>query len=358
MITFQASVSKGWLHQRGGFLFDEKYYTDPLYRRSQDLQMSHFINRSDAGFPLHNMEANLMQASYIHDDQVLAGGIQPNLILARILGAEFRYYPDKDMDVKDHPMKNISSVQELTPPGELLSHPYILGLDKQLQDIQRKFPDFNIIPPFFWDSSGRATIHGIITTSLKLLGDRAMMMIMMDPQLLQACHQWITDSYKVLIDHFIEYAIFEVTSIHIGECSGAMLSNEQYKEFVNPYINELGDEYSNIRLHSCGLSDHILDAMAELRNVHIIDTGSNTSISRIRELKGKDFEIHVEPPMHLLLEGVDMKLLLAWLDEVLEENMGGPLRFSFHIESAYSMENCRALYKTLVKRKLIDHPDY
>ena len=30
MISIQTSVSKGWLHNEGGFRFDERYYFDPL----------------------------------------------------------------------------------------------------------------------------------------------------------------------------------------------------------------------------------------------------------------------------------------------------------------------------------------
>ena len=36
----------------------------------------------------------------------------------------------------------------------------------------------------------------------------------------------------------------------------------------------------------------------------IIDTGSGTSMARSREIMGRDFVIHIAPPMELFIQGV------------------------------------------------------
>ncbi len=354
MIAFQASVSKGWLHDKGGFKFDEKYYKDPLYRQSQDRKMNGFVSKEFPGYPLYNMEANLMQAGFTSENQVLVGGIQPNLILAIALGSEFVAYPDKDSDVSGNPLQDIVSVKELPGMEQVLAHPFIQELDTQILQLKNDHPELEVIPPFFWDSSGRATIHGIITTSLKLIGDNAMIMMIMDPELMHAIHQWITDVYILLINHFSELANIPVTSVHVGECSGTMISNEQYAEFITPYVTQLGKAFGNIRLHSCGSTDHLLEAISQIENLAVIDTGSNTSVAKIRELKGPDFEINLEPPVNLMLKDSPKSKILKWLDQVLDENKGGPIKFAFHLESGYAIENCLAMYDELVKRKLIN----
>ncbi len=109
MISFQASVSKGWLHDKGDFEFDEKYYKDPLYRQLQDRNMNGFVSMEFPDYPLYNMEANLMQAGYTNENQVLVGGLQPNLILAVVLGSEFVIYPDRVSDISGIVFKNITS---------------------------------------------------------------------------------------------------------------------------------------------------------------------------------------------------------------------------------------------------------
>ena len=107
-----------------------------------------------------------------------------------------------------------------------------------MQVIRETRPDLRVIPPFFWDESGRATIHGIITTSLKLTGDNIMVMMMSDPDLTHAIHQWIADAYVILIKHFAALGNLALTSVHVGECSGTMISPELFEEFIVPYISQ------------------------------------------------------------------------------------------------------------------------
>ena len=353
MISFQASVSKGWLHRNGGFLFNSRYYLDPIYRRHQEIKINEFVKRNFGNYPVYNMEANLIQASYTNEKQVLVAGIQPNLMLAILLGAELVSYPDKDADVSGCPLKDISGSRDLPSVKTMLDHPFIQELENQILFLRRDHPELEIIPPFFWDSSGRATIHGIITTSLKLIGENAMIMAMTDPGFMHAVHQWITDVYILLITHFSRMTGFSITSVHVGECSGTMISGEQYMEFITPYVSQIGKTFGNIRLHSCGPSDHLLDAISKIDKLSVIDTGSGTSVGKIRERMGTDFEINLEPPLQLMLKDSSISDLIAWLDQVLEENKGGPLKLVLHIESDYSTENCLRIYDELANRKLI-----
>ena len=86
MISIQTSVSKGWLHNEGGFSFDEPYYLDPLYRWEQDRAIDRFLADRFPQHPFHNMESNLVQGAYFSPNQVLVGGIQPNLYRRRLFG--------------------------------------------------------------------------------------------------------------------------------------------------------------------------------------------------------------------------------------------------------------------------------
>jgi hypothetical protein len=352
MIKIEASVSKGWLHENGGFSFPSRYYTDPLFRWEQDNKINKFVSGKFPGYPIYNMEANLVQARYVKGNQVLVGAIQPNMILAALLGAKFSFYEDKDSDVIGRPLELISDQRELPPLNSIRDHTLVKDLENQMEATGRSYPELKVIPPFFWDESGRATIHGIVTTSLKLTGDNIMTMMMADPDLAHAIHQWITDAYVILIRHFAGLGRLPVTSVHVGECAGTMISAELYEEFVVPYINQLGDKLGAIRLHTCGDSDHLLNAISGIRNLKIIDTGSGTSVRKIRELMGPDFEIHIAPPMELLMNGITQKEILGWLDKTLSDNMGGPLQIAYHMEADYDVRNCLAIHDELKKRGL------
>ncbi len=353
MIKIQASVSKGWLNKHGGFIFTDQYYFDPLFRWEQDKKINQFVREQFPNYAIYNMEDNLVQASYVNENQVLVGAIQPNMILAAILGASFSFFDDKDSDVLGRPLEHISNIGELPPLNTILEHPLIKDLDKQIEEVRIAHPGLRVIPPFFWDESGRATIHGVITTSLKLTGDNIMTLMLADPDLAHSIHQWIVDAYVILIKHFAALGNLTVTSVHVGECAGTMISAELYEEFVIPYISQLGDKLSAVRLHSCGFSDHLIEPASHIRNLKIIDTGSGTSISRIREVMGNDFEINVFPPLEVLLEGVPLSDTIAWLDQTLAENLGGPLQIAYHLEPDYNMCNGLAIHDELEKRGLI-----
>jgi len=352
MIRIEASVSKGWLHKHGGFNFTEQYYTDPVFRWEQDKKINAYVKEVFPRFPIYNMEANLVQAEHVRENHVLIGAIQPNMILATLLGASFSFFEDKDADVLGRPLENISSPEELVSPDSILTHPLVKDLERQIQETRKAGPHLKVIPPFFWDESGRATIHGIITTSLKLTGDNIMVMMMSDPDLTHAIHQWIVDAYVNLIHHFARLGDVPVTSVHVGECAGTMISPELYDEFIVPYISQLGHKLGSVRLHSCGLSDHLIPAMSHVSNLKIIDSGSGTSVGKIREVMGREFIVHIAPPMELLLEGVSPSEILKWLDTTLSENREGPLQIAYHIEPDYDTRNCLAIHEELEKRGL------
>ena len=347
MIKIQASVSKGWLHKHGGFDFNRKYYLDPYYRMEYDRSCHEFIKQKFPEYPLYNMEDNLVQAEYVVPDMIQVGAIQPNMIISVALGAEFQFTSDKDSDVRGFPLKDIKYCSELPPVEKVLGLPFIKDLENQYVNARGNYPDCRIIPPFFWDTSGRATIHGIITTSMKFIGQDIYTMMMMDPELVKGIHQWITDVYIAVVKHFSKLGDLPITSIHVGECSGTMLDEYSYREFVTPYIGQLGKEFGAVRLHSCGNADHVLAPICEIENLNIIDTGSNTSLAAIRERMGKDFEINVFPPVDVLVAGSSPKDIQGWLSQTLKDNDGGNLKIEYHLEPDYNWDNCNYLHREL-----------
>ena len=353
MKKIQASVSKGWLNKHGGFVFNDKYYKDPYYRMQQDQKCHNFIKKEFPDYPIYNMEDNLVQAEYVVPDMMLVGAIQPNMIIAAALGAEFVYSPDKDSDVKGFPLKDIKDLNELPQIEEVLNLPFIKQLGEQYINAQKKYPKCKIIPPFFWDVSGRATIHGIITTSMKFIGSDIFTKMIMEPELVKGIHKWITDVYIAVIKYFSKLGNFQVTSVHVGECSGAMLDENSYQEFVTPYISQLGREFGAIRLHSCGNSDHIMKPICEIENLEIIDTGSNTSLAAIRENMGMDSEINIFPPVEILVKDSTREDIKNWLTQTLKENAGGPLKIAYHLEPDYNWENCKYIHEELDRKGIV-----
>lgn len=346
----QGSVSKGWLYKNGGFVFPESYYLDPLARLETDRRISSFLADRFPKYPVYNMESNLVQAEHAVPDMVYVGGIQPNLILGVLLGAEFIFPEGADADITVSPLRGLSSAGDLPSPDELISHPLLRRFQEQARELTER--GLTVIPPYFWDLSGRATIHGFITTAYKLVGEEVFIRMFEDPEFLLELHRWITEAYTALIRYCAGLTGLEVTSLHIGECSGAMLSDRDFERFIRPFADDMGRSFGSVRFHSCGQSDHLLESITAITGIESVDTGSGTSVSRLRELGGPDLLIEVAPPVELLLSQADPEEMRRWADTVLEENRGGSIRFGYHLEPGYNLECVFALHDRLAERGL------
>ncbi len=351
MIKLTTSISKGWFYQEGGFTFEERYYFDPLYRLEQDRKMDAFVAERFPDYGIYNLESNLVQIDHRQANQILVGGLQPNLIISACLGGDFLFYSEYDADVEGSPLAGIQSIKDLPAPAFILDHPLIKTFDAQIRALQAERPDLRVIPPFFWDTSGRATIHGLITTSFKLYGTDIFLKLVQSPDFVSGLHAWITEVYILLIKHFSALADLPVTSVHIGECSGTMINPQHYEKQVIPFASKIGSELGPVRMHSCGRSDHLLDALAQINNLQVLDTGSGTSVAAIRQRFGPDFQIDYAPPLDVILKTATENDLIAWLDQTLAENDGGPLQLGLHYEPGYSLDNCLLLHDELARRE-------
>jgi hypothetical protein len=354
-VRVATSVSKGWLNEEGGFTFSERYYMDPLYRRDRDMAIDSFLRERFPDHPFYNLESNLAQLEYWKPDFAYVGGIQPNLIVGVGLGARMAWYDTQDIDLADlSPLAHVTSLDELPAPSEILAHPMLQGFDAQIEELRAARPDLTVVPPFFWDTSGRATIHGFVTTSMKLYSEQIFIKMFDEPEFVLGFHDWIADVYIALVRHYSALGDLPVTSVHIGECSGTMVNADQYDEFVVPFVNKVADALGPIRLHSCGRSDHLLETMGHVPKLQTLDTGSRTTVSAVRQQLGSELQLDVAPPLDALSAGASPETMKSWIDEVLVENGDAPILIGYHLEPGYSLANCLMVHEELARRGLTE----
>ena len=346
-ISAEGSVSVGVLHSEGGFVFDEKYFFDPEYRWQQDLQIAQWCEEKYSPYPIYNAEAQLVQLEHQPLPYRQVGGLQPNLILGAALGADLILPGNLDPDITQHPLQGIKDISTLKNICWEAQKPVNIFLE-QLDSLKHKYKEtaVDIFPPYFWDRSGRATIHGPLTTALKLMGEDFFILPFTDSEFASEFVMWIARAYNQLIQLFAEKAELSVTGIHIGECSGSLFSAELWESLAVPAMNELAEKNGSVRIHSCGKSDHLLEQMTQVHNVDVINIGSDTSIDRCRKLVGEQVKIEVIPDVQLLNDG-STENIEAWVKKCLDENNGGPLKIQFHLDSGIPFENIVAIFQAL-----------
>lgn len=350
-VSIQASVSKGWLFRETGNPFHRAYYFDPLHRRDQDRVFDRLLEERFPLSRIHNLESNLVSLAQYSPENLLVGAIQPNMIIGLLLGADFIPYPDQDADISEKILAGTSR-SELPNPESLLNSQLIQEFDQKYLLLKEK-ETAEVIPPFFWDNSGRAVIHGPLTSALKFYGQDFLFQFYDKPVEVEGFFHWYEELCSFLVEHFAALWKRRPKDLHVGECSGTMLGPEEYRRFILPSLRRLSKAIAPVRLHHCGDCSHLLSSIAEEDAITSLDTGNGTSLSAIRELFPGDFPVDLMPPVELLLEGGSKAALLQWIDQQLEENRQGPLSFNYHLEPGYDPENHLLLHRRLEELGLI-----
>ena len=348
MITISGTISKAWMAKTLGVKFDREYYLNPDIRYLVDSLCNEYALEHFGDMRLFYSESNLGQIDYWNDKQIQIGGIQPNMILGMLLGAEFIPQDDKDADITPGCLVGIDP-RDLPRPESLLEHPLINLFDDQIHEMQ-SISDKKLcpIPPFFWDLSGRAAIHGTMTTAQKLIGENIFIDMMTRPQPCLEIMHWIAEAFIILCRHFSQTANLPITAVHIGECSSCMVSPELIEQFVVPVTSKIGKELGPVRLHSCGPSTNHLEAFSKIANLHSLDLGGDSSITKAREVFGKEMLISVSPlPNDMSAESTDP--ILHWAKKICEENNGGNLEYIYHLEHGYNVNTIYALTDFVMK---------
>jgi len=348
MITISGTISKAWMAKTLGVKFDREYYLNPDIRYLVDSLCNEYALEHFGDMRLFYSESNLGQIDYWNDKQIQIGGIQPNMILGMLLGADFIPQDDKDADITPGCLVGIDP-RDLPRPESLLEHPLINLFDDQIHEMQ-SISDKKLcpIPPFFWDLSGRAAVHGAMTSAQKLIGENIFIDMMTRPKHCLEIMYWIAEAFVILCRHFSQTANLPITAIHVGECSSCMVSPELIEQFVVPVTSKIGKELGPVRLHSCGPSTNHLEAFSKIADLHSLDLGGDTSLSRVREIFGKEMLISVSPlPNDMSAESTEP--ILHWAEKICEENNGGNLEYIYHLEHGYNVNTIYALTDFVMK---------
>ena len=339
-ISLTASLSKGWMARRLNVSFDRDYYFDLKKRHETDLRCNEYAATELADLDIFYTESDLGQFEYFSDKQVLVGGIQTNMILGMLIGADFIANDSMDADISMTPLKG-KDPDSLPSPESLLNHELIKLFDDQIRQVISE-GKLQPIPPFFWDASGRATLHGTLTTAQKFLGENLFIDLMTEPEKVVRTMDWIAESFIVLVTHFSEIAKLPVTSVHIGECSGCMVNQQMFEKIVVPSASRIADALGPLRFHSCGGSTHLLESIKNISHIAALDLGGDTSVAKVRKIFGKDLPLDIAP-MPADFSADSAEPILKWTRQVIEENAGGPLRILYHLEPDYKLEIIRVL---------------
>ena len=171
-----------------------------------------------------------------------------------------------------------------------------------------------VLPPTRFPCGGT---DGLFTVALKLRGTVETMTDMYEnPKYFHDLMDYITRTSIARIKAHREWAWdhdpnYKGDRKHRGgfshaDDSIAMLSPDQFKEFVLPYMQRLFDEFhdgSGSHFHLCGDATHHFPFLAKQFNVKSFDTGFPVNHGKLRQVLGPDIQINGGPTIMLLQAG-------------------------------------------------------
>lgn len=103
-----------------------------------------------------------------------------------------------------------------------------------------------------------------------------------------------------------EKGVYKNTGFSFADDAIALISFDQYKEFVYPYHRRIFDEFSDgsdCYMHLCGNVERHLKFLKDEFNITCFDTGFPVDHGKLRKLLGPDVRINGGPTVMLLKDG-------------------------------------------------------
>jgi uroporphyrinogen-III decarboxylase len=233
---------------------------------------------------------------------------------------------------------------------------------QEMNEICRKGLEFHgkpVFPPIAFPSLGT---DGLFDVALKLRGAVELMTDMYEnPKYFHDLMDYVTRNTIVRMKAHRKWAWdndpdYKGNRLYRGlfsyaDDSIAMLSTEQFKEFILPYTKRLFDEFhdgNGCRIHLCGNATHHFKFLADEFNVKSFDTGFPVDHGWLRKQLGPEIEISGGPTIMLVKNGtpgqIDAEVKRICESGVLE---GGRfiLIAANNLAPCTPVENIKALYE-------------
>lgn len=262
------NLMPAFYNRRIGLKYGEGYYFDPEHRARVECAEARFQyecwGRFGAGMARPQPSAGLF--------------IQPVDLIMRTQGAEWRLPEDAVLESWGKPWAGmtVAAIRRIDPRAAA-AHPVIDSILDQYRQMRKIYGER---AGLFGLKDGVMSIHSPYTTALQLIGADLFLIMEDDPAGAAAVFDKVWELYRAIYSRLQQTTGFAIGRINIGDCSASMLSEQTYRAQVLPVNRRLTESFGSAGYHSCGLSDHLLEAFAEIPRVDTVELGAGTDLKR------------------------------------------------------------------------------
>ncbi|MFH1969066.1 MAG: uroporphyrinogen decarboxylase family protein [Verrucomicrobiota bacterium] len=266
-ITVSLNFMPAFYHKHLAVTYGEAYYFDPICRAA--------VEKAEQSFLFEVLGRYGVGSSHPQPSPNLF--IQPVDLIMRTQGAEWRFPKDGTVESWGTPWAGKTAVEiSRIDPREAAHHPVIGALIRQYRELTRLYGDKADI---FGIKSGVMNVHSPFTTAHQLCGEDLFCMMMTEPENAAIILWKVWDIYRAIFDRLQQETGGRFTSIQVGDCSAALISDSLYRTVVFPVNRKVMTAFAEAGYHSCGPSTHLLNAFAGLPPLRSIELGPGTDLS-------------------------------------------------------------------------------
>ena len=271
-------------HKHTGITYGEAFYFDPAYRArvqaTESLLQYELWGRHGVGSP--------------HPEPSPSLSIQSVDLISRTQGAQWRFPEDATLETWGEPWADLS-IDEISriDPRDAAHHPVIDAVLDQYGELRRLYAHRADILGI---KSGLLVIHSPYTTAHQLRGQKLFIEMVLEPGDARVIFDKVWQIQSAVGERLARALEVELTSLHIGDCSAALLSETVYREVVLPVNQEIAAQFETVTYHSCGGSTHLLEDFATLPGLEGIQLGPGTDLAAsARLMPGMHMQPLIDP---------------------------------------------------------------
>lgn len=280
-------------------------------------------------------------------------------------GCPFQFFDDYDVPdtcevLKDHP-EQIYGWDDPDPfwgRGDFMK--LAMEMREKINGICEKGYEFHGLPVKLAKCLPPVKTGGIFTLATKICGTvETMTEMMLNPDRYHHIMDYLTSNVIARRKAHLEYwkkndPDFSDENYKVcayADDSIAMLSTDQFKEFVMPYWKRYLDEFydgSGLAIHLCGDAMHHFKFLADEFNVKSFDTGFPVDHGKLRKELGPDIQVSGGPTIMLVKNGMPEEIEKE-TKRICESGILDGGRFVLiaanNLAPCTSVENLQALYE-------------
>lgn len=258
-----------WYHDSIGVNFDQRWHTDPVYRKETIIAMRKELTRRFEGTSIGDIDRPDRPLD-------LLTGTYGTCSVAAIYGIPILYAQEKWPVCEKHYLST-DQIDRLKPP-DLDVNPFFGNLLAQVDWIVRQQGHVE----------GYINWQGVLNNAWRLRGERLFYDLFDAPQrccrLFDCVCTTMIEAARRLHERQQRSGV-EIGFITVSNCLVNMVSPEQYRKFLLPFDRRIAEAFNCIGIHNCAWNaDPYMDDYAQVRHLGYIDMGLDSDLARAKKI--------------------------------------------------------------------------